>query len=102
MTPPKQLWRVEWEIARHPDDPWDRRQQSRNFTSAEAAGNQVTAIRLWEPKYAELHGVWRTTGGTGSLDWEPVDPESLPVSQVAVERYGAIASSPEYEKMMEA
>lgn len=101
MTPPRNLWRVEWEVARHPERPNDRRQMSRNFTSATAAGAQVCSVRLWEPRYATLHGVWRTTAGRDSLNWEQIDPESLPIDGVAEARYAAIASSPQYAQMME-
>lgn len=101
MTPPRRLHRVEWSAARHPDRPWDRKEMSRNFTTAEAAGAQVCAIRLWEPVYMTLIGVWVTAGGSDSLNWEQIEPESLPIPRMAEERYASIASSPEYARMME-
>lgn len=87
MTPPKSLWRVEWDAARHPDRPNDRTHQSRNYTSEEHAGAQVATIRLWEPRFMTLTGVWRCHGGSGELDWQPVDPDALKVDPAAAARF---------------
>lgn len=93
MTDPKQLHRVEWEIARLHDTPHDRRERSRIFTSAHTAAQQVRAVMVWVPSHAELHGVWRTCGyEDGELRWEQVDPETgLPALLPHVEaRYAAL------------
>lgn len=102
MTPPRQLVRVEWMVCRHPSDPLDRQFQSRNFSTPERAGEQVLAVRIWEPKYAELLGVWRSSGWRdGDIEWTEVDPESLPITQDAEYRYSQIASGPTYQEMMQ-
>ena len=101
MTAPKSLWRVEWAIAVHPDRPNERTERSANFASAERAGSQVASIRPWEPRFAELLGVWRTSGWQGELEWELVDPDSLPVSG----RHGALVAgwqdNPAYQALIE-
>ncbi len=103
MTRPKALVRVEWKIARHPDRPNDRIEQSRNYTSREHAGSQVASIRLWEPKFAELLGVWECSGGSGELEWTPVDPDALPVGPEAGARFADFRrywpDNPEWSRM---
>ncbi len=86
MTPPKRLVRVEWDAARHPERPLERSRQSRNFTSREHAGDQVLSIRRIAPRFAELVGVWECSGGRSELDWQPVDPDTLPCSDGALAR----------------
>lgn len=103
MSLPRQLVRVTWEVAIHPDRPWDRHEQSRNFTSRENAGAQVLQIRLWEPAYAQLLGVWECAGtnGLGHLLWRPLNPDVLPIPDGAVARAQALRQhSPMYEAMM--
>jgi len=100
MTPPKQLFRVEWDAARHPDRPHERAHQSRNFSAEEHAGAQVASIGLWSPKFMELTGVWRTAG---DLIWEKVDPDTLETDAGARARFADLAryspDNPEWVRM---
>lgn len=73
MTPPRQLWRVEYVQGLGMPDVYKREQTSRTYADADGAGRMVATIRS-RPDHHTLIGVWCATPA-----WTPVDPDSLPI-----------------------
>ena len=92
MSPPKSMYRVSWRTATHPDRPNERVARDMHTPIESRAAYQAAMVRHWEPEFMELVGVWHTHGGSGSLDWTPVDGAELSMSEMDADRLARLTA----------
>lgn len=74
MTPPANLWHVEWSENFRAKS----KNEERRYKSAGRAARQVAAILAAPNTVAELRGVWISSGwNQDRIDWTELDPHAL-------------------------